>query len=109
MGELKRVQEALSNFQSNNVEQMNLINTRGIYNITAHPGRILHCPDDAIRLLVKMTPNHGTQKVFKLNDLRELQSKLVLVAAENADNVHTFIEVSINHFHNTSITQCSFM
>ena len=109
MGELKRVQEALSNFQSSNIEQMNLINTRGIYNIAAIPGRILHCSDDAIRLVVKMTRNQGTQKIFKLNDLKELQSKLVLVATENADDVHTFIEVSINHVHNTNIIHCSFM
>ena len=79
---------------------MNSINTRGIYNITAIPGRILHCPDEAICLRVKMTSNQS--KVFKLNDLRDLQTKLVVVAAENADNVHIFIEVRINHVYNTS-------
>ena len=53
-----------------------------------------------------MTSNHdqGTQKVFKLNDLRDLQTKLVVVAAENTDNVHIFIEVRINHVYNTSTT-----
>ena len=91
---MKRVQETLSDFQRNNVEQMNLMNTRGIYYIEAIPGRILHRSDDAVCLRMRVTSDQGTQKVFKLDDLRELQSKLVLVAAENADNVNKFIEVS---------------
>ena len=99
LGELKRVQETLSDFQKNNVEQMNLMNTRGIYYVTAIPGRILHRPNDAVCLRMRTTPDQTTQKPYKLDDLRELQSKLVLVAAENAENVNKFIEVSIYACH----------
>lgn len=70
---------------------MNSINTKGIYQITATPGKILNLPDEAI--LLKLDANE--LKYFKLKDLLDLQSKLVLVAAENADNVNKFIEVSL--------------
>ena len=74
---------------------MDVINASGVYNITANPGRISHSPEDAIRLRVRMTPDQASQKVYKLEDLKELQSKLVLVAStESTDNVKKFIEVS---------------
>lgn len=73
---------------------MNLINTRGIYYIEAIPGKIIHSSQDAVRLRIRATQDKKEQKIFTLVDLRELQSKLVLVAAENADNVNRFIEVS---------------
>lgn len=86
---LKRVEESLSDFQKNNVEQMNLINKRGIYYIEAIPGRIIHSFKDAVRLRMRLTNEENEQRIFTLDDLRELQSKLVLVAANK------FIEVSI--------------
>ena len=96
IGELKRVQESLSDFQKSNVEQMDSINTRGIYYIEAIPGRIIHSPDDAVCLRMRIGHVQTDQKnIFRLYDLRELQSKLVLVAAENADKVKKFIEVSV--------------
>ena len=96
IGELKRVQESLSDFQKSNVEQMDSINTRGIYYIEAIPGRISHSPDDVVYLRMRLRGDQTEQqKIFRLDDLRELQSKLVLVAAENADKVNKFIEVSV--------------
>ena len=95
---MKRVEESLSDFQKSNVEQMDSINTRGIYYIEAIPGRIIHSPDDAVCLRMRLAQDQAEQqKIFRLDDLRELQSKLVLVAAENADKVNKFIEVSSHH------------
>ena len=93
MADLKKVKDSLSNFQKNNVEQMTLMNTRGIYEISANPGQILHSTEDCVNLRVVEPVNQKTY-VYRLDQLRELQSKLVLVAAENADNVRKFIEVS---------------
>uniref|UniRef100_A0A1X7THY6 Death domain-containing protein n=1 Tax=Amphimedon queenslandica TaxID=400682 RepID=A0A1X7THY6_AMPQE len=93
LGELKRVEESLSDFQKSNVEQMDSINTRGTYHIEAIPGKIIHSPDEVVCLRMRLAQDQTKQqKIFKLDDLRELQSKLVLVAAENADKVNKFIE-----------------
>ena len=94
IGELKRVQESLSDFQKSNVEQMDSINTRGIYYIEAIPGRIIHSPDDAVCLRLRWDQTQH-QSIFRLDDLRELQSKLVLVAAEYVVKVNKFKEVSV--------------
>lgn len=74
---------------------MDSINTRGTYYIEAIPGKIIHSPDEVVCLRLRLGRDQTKQqKIFKLDDLRELQSKLVLVAAENADKVNKFIEVS---------------
>ena len=99
LGELhiKQIQEFLFDFQKSNVKQVNSINTRGIYYIEAIPGRIIHSSDDAVHLIMRLGHDQTEQqKIFRLDDLRELQSKLVLVAAENADKVNKFIEVSLH-------------
>ena len=97
IGELKRIQESLSDFQKSNVEKMDSINTRGIYHIEATPGRIIHSPDNAVYLTMRRGADQTEQQEkILLDDLRELQSKLVLVAAENADKVNKFIEVRVH-------------
>ena len=85
------MEETLTNFQRSNVEQMNLINKRGVYTVSAIPGKILRSTEDAVRL--RLREDKDDHKVFELNYLKELQSKLVLVAAENAESVNKFIEV----------------
>ena len=94
LGEFKRIEEALTDFQKSNVEQMNTINMKGIYAVSAIPGKIHHSTEGAVRLRLRDLGNEKERKVYSLSDLKELQSRLVLVAAENADNVNRFIEVS---------------
>lgn len=83
---------------------MHLMNKRGIYYITTTKGRIAHSVNDIVCLRMRPSQPEHTHRVYSLEDLRELQSKLVLVAAENADSVNKFIEVSnintsnVNHF-----------
>ena len=75
---------------------MDSINTRGIYYIEAIPGRIVHSPDDAVCLRMRLGCDQTEQqKIFRLDDLRDLQSKLVLVAAEYVVKVNKFKEVSV--------------
>ena len=73
---------------------MHLMNKRGIYYITTTKGRISHSVNDIVCLRMRPSQTEHTHKVYSLEDLRELQSKLVLVAAENAISVNNFIEVS---------------
>ena len=73
---------------------MNLLSTNGIYYIETIPGRIINSPDDVICLRMRQGHDQQQKKVFRLADLRNLQSKLVLVAAENAEKVNKFVEVS---------------
>lgn len=94
LGEFQRIEEALSDFQKSNVELMNIINNKGIYAVSAVPGTIHHSAEDAVRLRLRDLENKDDRKVYTLSDLKELQSKLVLVAAENAESVNKFIEVS---------------
>lgn len=94
MADLKKIKDSLGNLQKNNIEQMTLMNTRGIYEISAIPGQILHAAEDCVTLRVR-EPVHQKLDIYRLENLRELQSKLVLVAAENAENVRKFIEVSL--------------
>lgn len=96
LGEFLRIEEALTDFQKSNVELMNIINKQGIYAVSAVPGKIHHSTEDAVRLRLREVEKEDEQKVFSLSDLKELQSKLVLAAAENADNVKKFIEVRLN-------------
>ena len=72
---------------------MDTINKNGIYEIKGIPGKILHRVDDSLQLLMRRTSNDQDRNSFSLEELKELQSKLVLVAAENADGVNKFIEV----------------
>ena len=92
---MQRVQENLSDFQRSNVEQMHLINKRGLYSISAIPGKILHSIEEAVcmRMRLSGSDDPSEKTVFKLDDIKELQSKLALVAAENADSVSRFNEV----------------
>ena len=69
---------------------------KGIYAISAIPGKIHHSTEEAVHLRLRDLENEKERKVYSLSDLKELQSRLVLVAAENADSVNRFIEVSRN-------------
>ena len=93
LGEFERVEKTLSDFQRSNVDQMDTINKNGIYEIKGIPGKILHRVDDSLQLFMRRTTNDQDRNSFSLEELKELQSKLVLVAAENADGVNKFIEV----------------
>ena len=75
---------------------MNTIIMRGTYAISAIPGKIHHSTEEAVHLRLRHLENKKERKVYSLSDLKELQSRLVLVAAENADSVNRFIEVSKN-------------
>ncbi len=94
LGEFQRIEEALTDFQKNNVEVMNTINEKGIYSVSAFPGRIHHSTENAINLRLRDIEIEDDRKVYNLSDLKDLQSRLVLVAAENAEKVKRFIEVS---------------
>ena len=79
------------------MEQMHLINKRGLYSISAIPGKILHSIEEAVCMRMRLSGSDDPSKktVFKLDDIKELQSKLALVATENADRVSRFNEVYI--------------
>lgn len=100
------MEESLQDFQKNNVEEMHLMNKRGIYYITTTKGRISHSVNDIVCLRMRPSQTEHTHKVYSLEDLRELQSKLVLVAAENADSVNKFIEVSNMNLSNVNHSVC---
>ena len=76
------------------MEQMDLFNRRGFYSISAIPGKILHSIEDAVCMRLRLD-NQSDKNVFKLDDIKELQSKLALVAAEKADSVNRFNEVYV--------------
>ena len=82
---------------------MHLINKRGLYSISAIPGNILHSIEEAVcmRMRLSGSDDPSEKTVFKLDDIKELQSKLALVAGENADGVSRFNEVYLRIKHIT--------
>lgn len=80
----KAAQNSLSDFC------IKTINNTGFFSITVTPGNILHSTEEMVILMIDC---NGKNKVFKFADLKNLQSKLMLVATENKD-VMEFIEVS---------------
>ena len=78
---------------------MEEINLEGVYEISASAdGKMLSTTDESIRLRLR-TDREVSQKVFDLDKLQELQSKLVLVCGDKQEmggkGVDKFLEVCI--------------
>ena len=76
---------------------MEEINLEGVYEISASAdGKMLSKADESIRLRLR-TDREAGQKVFDLDKLQELQSKLVLVCGDKQEmgggGVDKFLEV----------------
>lgn len=68
----------MGDVEKNAFKLMEAINASGVYKIVSREGKILHCIEDAIGLKVK--GEAGSVKIYDLDKLRDLHSKLVLIS-----------------------------
>ena len=81
--------------------QMNNIFKYGCYTVGSSKARICQNYQEVIHLSLKEGKKRLTKKNYNLEELRDLESKLVLITGSNAENraqVDTFIDVSFCWF-----------
>ena len=77
--------------------QMRNIITYGWYKVGSRDGQVVHSIHDMIQLKLKNTPKQLSKSSYTLDELRDLESKLVLITgskAENRKEVDQFLNVS---------------
>ena len=97
VGAYHRIKEALGEVRESTIILMEKMNLEGVYEISAaEDGRMLNNANEAIRLRMK-TNKETDRKVYDLDRLQELQSKLLLVCGNKHDTsgggVDKFLEV----------------
>lgn len=99
--EIKRIQGSVEVTSVNQVED---INKFGVYTISCEEGKILQRIDKAIQL--KILKVIAAKKLYSFDDLRDLESKLVLIRGRSTKggaeidrflNVRLMITYIVNH------------
>lgn len=92
----KSVKETQASVEVTSYGQMNDIFKYGCYKLGSARSHICHNYHDVVHLLLKESDKLLTKKSYNLEELRDLESKLVLITGSNAENrakVDTFIDV----------------
>ena len=97
VGAYQRIKETLGEVRESTIKLMEEMNLEGVYEISAaEDGRMLNNANEAIHLRMK-TNRESDRKVYDLDRLQELQSKLVLVCGDKHDTsgggVDKYLEV----------------
>ena len=91
--EIKKIQGSV---EETSVNQVKDINTYGAYTICCEGRKILQSIESAISLkIIRVT---AAKKVYSFNDLRDLESKLVLIRGRNTQGgaeIDNFLNVSV--------------
>ena len=93
----KSVKETQASVEVTSFGQMNNIFQYGCYTIGSNKAQICHSYHEVIHLSLKEREKRLTKKNYNLEELRDLESKLVLITgsrAENRKHVDVFIDVS---------------
>ncbi len=101
----KSVKETQASVEVTSFGQMNNIFHYGCYTVGSSKAKICQYYHEVIHLLLRERKKRLTKTSYNLEELRDLESKLVLVTgskAENRAHVDTFIDVSVMSMHNYS-------
>lgn len=93
----KSVKETQASVEVTSFGQMNNIFQCGCYTVGSDKSKICQDYKEVIYLSLKERKKRLTKKRYNLEELRDLESKLVLITgskAENRAHVDTFIDVS---------------
>ena len=93
----KSVKETQGSVEVTSFGKMKNILTYGRYRVGSKSTQTVHSIHDMIHLKLENTEKQLTQNNFSLDDLRDLESKLVLITgtkAENRKEVDQFLNVS---------------
>ena len=94
----KSVKETQASVEVTSFGQMNNIFQYGCYRIGSNKSQICHSYHEVIHLSLKEREKRLTKKNYNLEELRDLESKLVLITgsrAENRKHVDVFVDVSL--------------
>ena len=98
----KSVKETQASVEVTSFGQMNNIFQYGCYTVGSSKSKICQNYHEVIHLSLKERRKRLTKKNYNLEELRDLESKLVLITgskAENRASVDTFIDVSACMYH----------
>lgn len=93
----KSVKETQASVEVTSFGQMNNIFQYGCYTVGSNKAQICHSYHEVIHLSLKEQDKRLTKKHYNLEELRDLESKLVLITGSKAENraqVDIFIDVS---------------
>ena len=93
----KSVKETQGSVEVTSFGKMKSILTYGRYRVGSKSTQTVHSIHDILHLKLESTGKQLTQSNFSLDDLRDLESKLVLITgskAENRKEVYQFLNVS---------------
>ena len=94
----KSAKEVQGPVEKTSYGQMKNIFHYGCYTVGSSEPKICHNIHEVIHLSLKKGKGHLPKNGYNLEELRDLESKLVLITgsmAENRDEVDTFIDVSM--------------
>lgn len=92
----KEIKKMQSSVEKTSVKQVKDIKNYGAYTLRCDGKNILQSIESAISL--KITHVNAAKKIYSFNDLRDLESKLVLIrgrSTEGGPEIDRFLEVSI--------------
>lgn len=92
----KSVKETQASFEVTSFGQMNNIFQYGCYTVGSGTSHICQHYRDVIHLILKARDKRLTKSTYNLEELRDLESKLVLITGSKAENrarVDIFIDV----------------
>ena len=95
----KSVKETQASVEVTSFGQMNNIFQYGCYTVGSGRAQICHHYHQVIHLSLRERDKRLTKKSYNLEELRDLESKLVLITGSKAENraqVELFIDVRIN-------------
>ena len=93
----KSVKETQGSVEVTSFGQMNNILCYGCYTVGGERGKTVHSIHDIIHLKLEERDKHLPKKNYSLDELRDLESKLVLITGSKAENraeVEQFLNVN---------------
>ncbi len=112
LGWYKNVKENQASVEVTAKGQMDNIFLYGCYIVGSSKSRICQSYHDVIHLLLNDKDQSLTKRNFNLEELRDLESKLVLITGSKAENrlqVDTFIDVSFWNGISAWLSWCPFV
>ena len=97
MGWFKSVKGTQASVEVTSIDQMNNILKYGYYSIGSSKNKICHSVHEIISLSLQEKDQRLVKKHYNLEELRDLESKLVLITGSKADHrkqVDLFLDVS---------------
>ena len=82
----RSVKETQASVEITSFGQMNSILQYGCYFIGSSVPRMYHSPHDVVRLALQEREHKLVKKKYNLEELRDLESKLVLITGSKAEN-----------------------